>query len=176
MQHPSPEMQQWFSSQTWKENWVPAPDQSINLAWFHKHYHQRSGLWETVFRFLASADLGKMETGVYPIAGNEAYAMVSEYTTKPIQEARFEAHRKYIDLQYLVLGKERIGLAETSKGIILEPYSEEKDVEFYHPMDGHILEAHPGVFFIFFPEDAHQPCIADGTPSVVKKVVVKIAL
>jgi YhcH/YjgK/YiaL family protein len=166
----------WFTDRSWKHGWTPEPDPSINISSFYKKVQEHPLRWEAAFRFLSNAGIEDLEPGVYPVLGNEVYAMVSEYTTRPLAEARFEAHRKYADVQYLINGTELIGLGNTQDARVSEPYSEEKDVEFFHAMGGKLLHADSKVFFIFFPEDAHQPCIAPKDPSKVKKVVVKVSL
>ncbi len=46
-------------------------------------------------------------TGRYEIDEN-SYANIEEYNTKPIENCRFEAHKKYIDIQLLLKGEERL--------------------------------------------------------------------
>jgi YhcH/YjgK/YiaL family protein len=176
MENKKTEMQEWYSDRLWKHGWIPEPDPSINISSFYKKVQEHPLRWEAAFRFLANADIETLEPGVYPVLGNEVYAMVSEYSTKPLEEARFEGHRKYADIQYLINGNELIGLGDTHNARVSEPYSDEKDVEFFHPMEGKLLQADKTVFFIFFPEDAHQPCIAKKDPEKVKKIVVKVSL
>jgi YhcH/YjgK/YiaL family protein len=176
MQTEFPSPVAWFTGRAWKHGWVPEPDPSINISSFYKKVQEHPLRWDAAFRFLANADIETLDPGVYPVLGNEVYAMVSEYTTKSLKEARFEGHRKYADIQYLICGNELIGLGDVRNARVSEPYSEEKDVEFFYPMEGKLLQANSTVFFIFFPEDAHQPCIAAGDPGQVKKVVIKVAL
>ena len=47
--------------------------------------------------------------GKYEIAGDEIFASVMTYTTAPENEKKFELHRKYIDIQYIISGEEIIG-------------------------------------------------------------------
>ena len=105
---------------------------------------------------------------------NGVYYMVQSYETKPENEGFFETHRKYIDLQYIVSGKERHGVAHVSILTLRTPYDAEKDLVVY---DGHgsslILDT--GFFSIYFPEDAHMPNLRVGSdPEKMAKVVAKI--
>jgi YhcH/YjgK/YiaL family protein len=102
---------------------------------------------------------------------------VSEYLTKNEEDARYEAHQKYIDIQYVVSGKELIGVAPMlQKKDVLEPYDASKDVEFLTFTNGENRQAKSDRFFIFFPEDAHRPGLKDGENSPVRKIVVKVKI
>ena len=121
--------------------------------------------WETV------------ECGRYDV-DEELYYMVQEYETKYPEQARYEAHEKYVDIQYIVKGVERMEFAETSKLKVTEKYNPEKDVKFLEEpkvIDASIVEA--GYYRIFYPEDAHRPglCV-DNTPGKVKKILAKILI
>ncbi|MBR4597480.1 MAG: YhcH/YjgK/YiaL family protein [Opitutales bacterium] len=97
------------------------------------------------------------------------------YKTAPQCEKKFEAHRKFIDIQFLAEGEEKIYFGSSGEFEVSEPYDEMKDAEFFcgTPREACVLRA--GEFAVFFPEDAHQPgCMAGCEPSQVKKVVVKI--
>ena len=121
--------------------------------------------WETV------------ECGRYDV-DDELYYMVQEYETKYPEQARYEAHEKYVDIQYIVKGVERMEFAETSKLKVTERYNPEKDVKFLEEpkvIDASIVEA--GDYRIFYPEDAHRPglCV-NNTPGKVKKILAKILI
>ena len=99
---------------------------------------------------------------------------MSEYETKNPEDALFESHKKYIDLQYVILGEELIGLTNDQSIEVSQPYSEEKDIMFYNFDGGKMLQASTGNYFIFFPEDIHRPSIKTSKKSKVKKLVMKI--
>ena len=105
-------------------------------------------------------------------------AIVSEYETKVKNEVGFEAHRKNIDIQYLLKGEERIACMPIEKLTETEPYSEEKDAAFY-AAEGVVAQTMTiggGYFAIFFPQDGHMPQLCVDEPEMVKKVVVKVAI
>lgn len=110
------------------------------------------------------------------IDGDRLYASVASYETGPPEERRFEAHRKYIDVQVLLEGEERIDVA-LDKGLpVLEAYDEQKDVMFLEPPQ-HVasLAMRPGYFAIFHPHDIHRPgCRLLGNQRV-RKIVMKVA-
>ena len=128
--------------------------------------------------FLRAHDFSKMKDGRYPIEGEHSFALLQRYETKPEQECRLEAHRKYIDIQYIARGEECLGWCPISPDLVESvAYDEEKDVVFYQQMvpdSGLVLSE--GLFAVLFPADVHRPCAAlAGQPlSSVIKVVVKI--
>ena len=108
------------------------------------------------------------------IDGERVFALFQSYETKP-ENDRPEAHRKYIDIQYLIEGEELIGVAPLTSMERVAEAAPERDIWFYEgetaklPLGG-------GRFAILFPQDAHAPCIAAGECRPVRKVVVKVAV
>lgn len=102
-------------------------------------------------------------------------AIVSEYETKRENEYGFEAHRKNIDIQFLLKGSERIACLPIEKLTETQAYSEEKDAAFY-TSDAKPLEMTigDGYFAIFFPQDGHKPQLSIDESMPVKKVVIKV--
>jgi len=125
------------------------------------------------FDFLLKNDLKNFDNGRYEIYGKEIYANIQEYETK--DEGLFEAHRKYIDIQYIVSGFEKIEVSEVSELEEKIPYDEEKDLIFFNGI-GSFLKLKEGYFAIFYPQDGHKPCLTDEIKSNVKKVVVKVSI
>lgn len=134
--------------------------------------------WEKAFKFLSSIDL-LLGPGKHIIDGENVFAIVNEYETKPHNEGRFEAHRKYVDIQFLLSGREKLRWSALKN---LEPealYNHERDVEFFKisPEVPSLSTLEPGIFMAFFPEDGHMPGLAcSDKTEPVKKVVVKIAV
>jgi biofilm protein TabA len=167
----------WFEKGDWLNGWLVKPDQSINRKAFAISYIKNRERWDKAFNFLKNNDLSGLELKRYDIDGDNLYSPVSEYLTKNEEDARYEAHRKYIDIQYVVSGKELIGVAPISnRKDVLEPYDAVKDIEFLTVTQGENRIAKPDRFFIFFPEDAHRPGLKDGENSPVRKVVVKVKI
>lgn len=167
----------WFEKGDWLNGWQVQPDQSINRKAFAISYFRNKERWDKAFIFLKSSDLTALELKRYDIDGDNLYAPVSEYLTKNEEDARYEAHQKYIDIQYVISGKELIGVAPMSqKNDVLEAYDSTKDIEFLTVTGGENRPALPDKFFIFFPDDAHRPGLKDGENSPVRKVVVKVKI
>ena len=171
----SKKIDRWFEKGDWLNGWEAEPDQSINRKAFAVSYFKNRERWDKAFSFLKTSDLQGLELKRYDIDGDNLYAPVSEYLTKNEEDAKYEAHRKYIDIQYIINGKELMGVAPISqKKEILEPYDSTKDIEFLTVTGGENYLALPGRFFIFFPEDAHRPGLKDGENSPVRKIVIKV--
>jgi YhcH/YjgK/YiaL family protein len=121
-------------------------------------------------------DLRKKPIGRYEIQSDQIYAMVQTYTTKPQSEGKWEAHQKYIDIQYILAGTEVIGAAPLDSLKEKTPYDPTKDVAFYEGQ-GQFLTLHANDFMILYPHDAHMPQIApSGNRETVQKIVLKAAV
>jgi YhcH/YjgK/YiaL family protein len=171
----SKKIDKWFEKGEWLNGWTVTPDLSINRKEFAVSYSKNKERWDKAFAFLKNSDLSKLEIKRYDIDGDNLYAPVSEYLTKNEEDARFEAHKKYIDIQYVISGVEQIGITPMSmKNEILVAYDETKDVEFLTVTRADNYKATPDRFFIFFPSDAHCPGLKIDENTQVRKVVVKV--
>ena len=126
--------------------------------------------------YLRRTDFSELPEGRHELDGDRLFAVVQRYRTKPLKEARWEAHRKYLDVQYMVEGVERMGYAPLADGLsIQEPYDAKTDLVFYD-IRGDWFEVAAGGFAVFGPQDIHAPGLAAGNPPCtgeVLKVVVK---
>jgi len=171
----SAKIDKWFEKGEWLNGWTVKPDVSINRKEFALSYFKNKERWDKAFIFLKSGDLSKLEVKRYDIDGDNLYAPVSEYLTKNIEDAKFEAHQKYIDIQYVISGTELMSVAPLSiKKDVLVPYDATKDVGFMTVTKSSDYIATPERFFIFFPSDIHRPSVRVGDYSQVKKIVVKV--
>ena len=118
-----------------------------------------------------------MEPGTYPIQGKEIYALVQEITTCPARERKPESHKRYIDIQYVAQGRERMGFCPNDGRQPILSSREDKDICFYGELqDESFVTVQSGDYCIFFPSDIHRPgCMAD-RPEKVRKVVVKVSV
>lgn len=118
-----------------------------------------------------------IENGVHEI-NPRVKAIVSEYETKKVNENGFEAHRDYIDIQYLISGEEIVGYLPLVLLNEIKPYNKECDASFYvgTGIKHHELQLGNGFFAVFFPQDGHMPCLSIDEPKTVKKVVMKVAV
>jgi YhcH/YjgK/YiaL family protein len=125
--------------------------------------------------YLKSTDFEKLENGKYEIDGNDVYAAVSRYKSKPVEEGKWEAHKDYIDVQFIASGTELIGYSFLNKMKAKTEYNPEKDVQFFEG-SGQLTKVEKNTFVILFPSDAHMPGIKVNEPEDVIKVVVKVKI
>ena len=148
-------------------------DSAKNLDFYKKLGVE--GRYAKAVEFLKNNDLEKLAPGKYEIDGKNVFANVQEYTTIPWEEAKFEAHHDYTDIQYIVSGCETMTYAPVDELAVKVPYNDEKDVVFFdNENPGLKVVAKAGEYMIFNPWDGHKPKAAAGDPAPVKKVVVKI--
>ena len=127
------------------------------------------------FHYLKKTDLITLPEGKFEIDGQKVYASVQQYSTKLKEQGKWEAHRRHIDLQYVIHGTERIGYVPLRQLSPKGEYDELKDILFLSGA-GDFLTLTSGQFMLLFPEDAHMPGMAVTVPAMVKKIVVKIAV
>ncbi len=131
--------------------------------------------FEKAFNFITQYEKEPKSDGVYEIDGKNIFAIVESYFTKEEKDQNSEAHRKYIDIQYVHSGEEKIGYNNISNLSAINEYSINKDVIFYKGEHKFWVNIKENEFAILFPEDAHMPCIKSNDNNCkVKKIVVKI--
>ena len=145
-----------------------------------ERYHSLHPRLAAAFDYLAAFDPATPD-GKYPIDGDAVYAQVQSYATKPAAEKKWESHRRYLDVQYLVSGRERMTVAPLGALAGATSYNDTKDVINYTGPTGAAssLYVEGGQFAIFFPQDGHQPGVEADTSAgneAVRKVVVKVLL
>ena len=137
-------------------------------------YYAVHSQFKRAFDYIHQIDEHTIPVGRYEIDGENLYAMVQEYNTKLKEQVFWEAHRRYIDLQYMVQGAEGIGYANINR-LQQGEYNVSKD---FLPLNGEgdLVTLHSGSFVLLFPEDAHMPGMAIDSHAPVKKIVVKISV
>ena len=114
--------------------------------------------------------LESYEANTYPLSdGNRFFVAVG--TTKAPDVA--EAHRKYMDIQYIVKGKEVVGWADLADCQIQGEFNEAKDIGKYTGTFEYFT-INEGICYVAFPEDAHMPGRHLDVPNDFVKVVVKL--
>ena len=137
-------------------------------------YYSLNGLFEQAFEFVRSHDLKNLAIGRYEIVGDDCYAMVQEPVLKPASEGRYELHKDYFDIQLPIDGEEVYGLVATPDSVLDAAEWKGKDILFFDaPME--TVTVRPGEFAILAPlKGAHAPCLTDGEPQKLKKLVIKV--
>ena len=167
------EIKKWYKQKTWLHGLPLTPHKSINRQEFARQYQLNQTYWDKAFAFLKEHDLQTITKGKYPIDGDNVYASVTEDPSKDFDKTNWESHRKYIDLQCIITGNEKMGVWPVMKATVTKEYDDKKDVANYSA-EGKFYTGTPGTFFIFFPSDAHRPNITPGGNQIVKKIVIKI--
>lgn len=128
--------------------------------------------------YLAKQDLPALPSGVHTDEQTGWQVQVQDLQTKQEQENYPEAHRRYIDLHFLVTGYETIYVKTQPVDLeIHEPYDAVRDIIFYKPVaDETRIRMLPGTFAVLFTQDLHRPNCATTVPEAIRKIVIKIPL
>ena len=136
-------------------------------------YHGIDEHLDKAIDYLCTHPLDGLEAGHYDIDGKLVYMNVFDYETIPEKGAFFEAHKKYADIHMTVEGEEIVGVSDMSK-VSVKSFDEEKDLIEVNGTIEHYIKLIPGKALITLPEDAHMVKLAAGSPSAVKKAVIKV--
>lgn len=129
------------------------------------------------FGFLEKNDLGNLQVGKYKIDGDDIFALVQSYDTKSKDKCKFESHKKYIDIQVILNGTEKMTWAPIDKLTLIRNDFSENDKAFYKEgstSSDFVVSSND--FVVFYPEDGHRACIQVDSPCHVKKIVLKVSL
>lgn len=129
--------------------------------------------------WIEAQDFSQMEPGKYDILpDNQMFCLLQQAVTAPQTEQRPESHFRYVDIQYLLSGKENIGVCRYQDGFPQDgEASHERDIVFYRSVgEETVISLLPGMFAVFFPEDIHRPCCQMEQPEAITKAVIKINL
>lgn len=163
----------WMKRKEWASGLLLEPHKTINAVEFAKQYHANKKYWDEAFAYLRDHDLKSLAIGKTQLDGDNVTVSVTEDPSKDFEKTNWESHKKYIDLQSVIAGEEKIGVHPVSTSTVTKEYDDKKDVMNYSA-DGKLHTATPGIFFLFFPSDAHRPNITPGGNKPVKKIVIKI--
>lgn len=134
----------------------------------------RHPLFDRAFAFLRRSDLAELPPGPYTIEGDRVFATVWAGSGRQRADAKLEAHRKFIDIQYIIAGPEEMGWKQIDAcRDIAAPYRPDDDIIFYNDPPATWTPVPSGSFALFFPEDAHAPLVGSGD---IHKVIVKVAV
>ena len=130
----------------------------------------------TALGHLRDTDFAALPAGNYDLQGKDIYVQVIDMVTRPVADCRPEVHRDYADVQFLVRGAERIGIAvDSGDNEISEDFTPGRDLRFYRNVRSETtLTMRPGSFAIFLPSDVHAPGGAVDAPEAIRKVVIKV--
>lgn len=125
--------------------------------------------------YIKSTAFADLPMGKHEIEGDSLFVILKESPTRPFEDQLLESHIKYIDVQYVVQGVEKMGVTMKAGQEPKKAYDDADDyMLFDEPYD--IITVKSGMFAIFFPDDIHMPDLATGEPSLVKKAVFKVKI
>ena len=129
---------------------------------------------EDALRYINKLNLAELELGTYHL--DKDYFMVQEYGTLTEKRKSFESHKKYVDIQYVIKGKEKIEISDIEKMEMDTPYDVENDVILWkNPKQNMECVLSEGSYVVLYPENAHNPSISVGNKSErVRKLVYKV--
>lgn len=139
-------------------------------------YFDELPLLKRVEEFVKRFAEEKLPDGTYEIDGKRVFAMIQSYRTKPqTPDMMFEAHKKYIDVQYIVSGIEKIRWAKLDKvDLVEERYSKGNDIAFYEGDAALDFVLTKNTFLLLYPSDAHLPGLSSEKDVNVRKIVFKV--
>jgi len=149
------------------------PHSSIDKTEFAKQYHTNQVCWDKAFAFLKRTDLDTIAPGRYLIDGENVFAVITEIPSKRFDTSKWESHRNFADIHYVIRGKEKIGVAPVTAVTVTQEYNPARDLINYKG-NGKYFIASPEDYFVFFPHQAHRPNIKVDGYEVVKKMYIKI--
>lgn len=128
------------------------------------------------FEFIRKIHLTELKKGKNQIPGSDIFAIYLDYETSENGPTIWEAHKKYLDIQYIFQGTEKISHANINNLSVTKEYDASADVVLGICHDCKTIELHTGDYVMFFPEEAHMPGISNNEDINVKKLVVKVPI
>lgn len=126
-----------------------------------------------VYKFITENNLQTLKVGSYQL-DNGVYVNIDSYETSAIDVRKYETHKKYIDIQYIISGREKIYITEIKSLKPESDYDETKDIQFFGNSKSDKSEiVETGDYIIIKPLVAHMPCVYIDKPELVKKAVFK---
>lgn len=143
---------------------------------FKEQYKKNKAEWDAAFAFMARTDLDTLSKGAYKLT-DRTVAKVNTITTKTTNS--FEAHRRVIDVFFVIKGAEKLGVSTLEdRRELKRPYNEKRDVELYKTSAApRWIILRDGQAAFVFPSDAHSPNLDPFTPGrheTLKLSVIKI--
>ena len=136
-----------------------------------KHLDAYKGIYPQITRALEiirDTDFSQLEDGTYEVDGFNFRYMLQSYTVENHNDTP-ESHKNFIDIQYMISGTEVMGVGQLDTMTEEVEAKPQNDIWFHRgPMD--YITVSQGMFAVFFPNDAHAPCISPASgPNPVRK-------
>jgi len=167
---------EWYKSKPVSNGLHLTPSGSINQQEFFRQYKKNPKWWDEAIDFLNNKDLLQMKPGVYVIDSGNVIATIAEGPALNIGDIKWESHRYFNDLQYIIRGNVKMGVSpvDNPDAVVTVPYKADGDIMHYTNESGRYYDAGPDTFFIFSPLEMHRPSIKISGNKPVKKIVIKV--
>lgn len=126
---------------------------------------------EQIKRFFQKNDMQTLPLGKYALSENN-FVNVFEYVTQE-NNGSYEAHKKYVDIHYVIKGEERVFYAENFAEM-KQCYDQSKDYSLGMVEDEKSVSLINGEILIFDIDEPHKAGVLLDSSSYVKKAVFKI--
>ena len=127
--------------------------------------------------YLLKANIKMEDAGKTFTVDDDFYYIVKSYETKDVEDCKFESHRQYVDIQYMVEGKEAMSVIDINRVNPTTEYNTEKDIMFFdNPKECATLTLSSGNFITFYPNDAHRPSMKAQEKEVILKAIGKVRI
>ncbi len=139
------------------------------------------GYFQLAFNYLEALtdDFLKIKDGevIKEMLTDDIFVLKQVYKSKNREDCFFESHKKYIDIQYIFKGSEIMDVSNLNDLEILEDFDESRDfIKYKSKKSFSSLLIKENELAIFYPSDAHQPCVKNGNNELVYKAVIKLPI
>lgn len=145
----------------------------IDTILYCENYYKLHPLFQSAFDFIHTK-IHDLKDGVYEIDGKNLYVTIGAHELRGQNNVFLECHEKYIDIQFIIDGKEDYGYKNRNYCHIQQGnYNHDTDVLFWDDSPTNYITLCKNDFIILFPQDCHAPLIGHGH---VRKAVFKVKI
>ena len=124
--------------------------------------------------YIQNLDKSTLTPGKHEV-NDEFFYNYMEYEAKEPTDSIYEAHKNYVDIQYIVEGQERVDVSFEAYMELDTPYDAEKDIMFFkNPTESFSRILGADEYIIVLPHELHKPGQKVGENGNVKKIVGKV--
>jgi biofilm protein TabA len=109
------------------------------------------------------------------VLDENCFVLEQSYITKDKKDCLYESHKTYIDIQYMFKGDEIMEVENVNNLTVTTEYNPNLDYAKYAQSENSsVLKIRENELAIFYPNDAHMPCIKIDENKKIIKAVFKI--
>ncbi|MBE7067718.1 MAG: DUF386 domain-containing protein [Clostridiales bacterium] len=124
-----------------------------------------------ITEFIQKNDMKTLPCGKYPLNDTDFVNVVSVQTKE--SDGVFEAHKKYVDVFYMITGDERVDYSETVDEMTKD-YVEADDYFLCTAKNIDSTYSREKEFCVLDTEELHKPSVCIEQPTQIKKAIFKI--